>query len=317
MKFTLLGMNQLGFQNQPIQVIKNYGRKVAATDLALLFGCFQDKKKAYTTDEEPACYQWTKSSPWGNWGVVVLASNGETSYSTEHCDDRFGIRPLLIPEPKDSIYDEDPRSSDALLTAHICGCELKEYGEYPQTVADKRTSKKLEELFCQNLLKTTGKNYTFDTTNHADHDRRKDFVLPQLVPHSEFVYQGKKYVRVWANPYKNYIPRLSSGEKVKPGKPYWVQVEPIQWLKDPSGIWLSQKCLLSGLPFSDHTYPGANTFDHTYMNDYLNEKFAEDINPSNVAENEQSKLKAVLQSKTLTAIKRGLQNLFKRQSNNR
>ena len=81
---------------------------------------------------------------------------------------------------------------------------------------------------------------------------------------------------------------LSTGEKVETEKPYWLQVQPIEWLKDPSGIWISKKALFSGIQFDTKSYYDGD-FKNTFMKKYLDTYFAKEIEPfENIAEKERN-----------------------------
>ena len=126
-------------------------------------------------------------------------------------------------------------------------------------------------------METTGKSYTFDGIPVKDEDSK---FKPDS--HPEYIYQGKKYVRVVAKP-ESQLNRLSDGKDVEEGKAYWVQVQPIEWIKDKSGILISRKCLIAGIQYDTKPkYRGS--FAASFIKYYLDTYFMGEIQPSKVKE---------------------------------
>ena len=188
---------------------------------------------------------------------------------------KVSARPALPPSEASKISPSEARA--------IAGIRVAEYGEYPQTVADERTSEKLERLHDSRSLRPTGKNYTFDSVGLTDYDTpfRATFF-------SEYEMDGKRYIRVLGRPYDAYS-KLSTGEQVEEGKPYWVEVQPIEWLMDRSGTMVAKKCLFAGIQF-DTRDPYDVDFSETFMKHYLDTYFAKEMEPiERVANREESK----------------------------
>ena len=103
---------------------------------------------------------------------------------------------------------------------------------------------------------------------------------------------GKRYIRVLGRP-ADYDSKLSTGERVKKGKPYWVEVQPIEWLMDKSGWVVAKKCLFAGIQFDEKYlqkswFPGRRyyktalydgDFSKTFMKHYLDTYFAKEMEP--------------------------------------
>jgi len=254
--FTLLTYEQLsGDKGVQLDVIKKYGAGVAQTDLAILLRGMTDIKK--TSEGDPSCYCWTSSF---NAAGEVLIENATVSSKCFFRD--LCVRPALPPSA----------TADLVPTARkkgINGIEVVEYGEYPQTIADAETTKKLEEAFKAGILKTTGKSYTFDSVdrNNVEHKFQPAF-------HPEYEYQGKKYICI-ACETEPYQSRLSNGERPQEG-PHWIEVQPIEWLTDPTGTWVSKKALIAGLQV-DHRLNFKGNFEDTFMKHYLGTYFAQEM----------------------------------------
>jgi len=239
-----------------LDVLGRYGISVAPTDLAILFGCWTAIGH-YTFEGDLCCSCWT-SSPM-NYGAVLSVSYEGVKDRTPPNEQQQSVRPVL------------PSSITAKLRPSKqwkLGCvNIVEYGEYPQTVADEQTSQELEKRYKSNSLQQTGKGYTFL-------ERGGSF---RPITSSEYKFENKKYIRVLGKPVDDYT-RLSTGKIAKKKKPYWVRVEPIEWLKDKTGTWVSKKCLFSGVPFdTKKNYDG--NFKNTFIKKYLDTYFAKEIIP--------------------------------------
>lgn len=93
-----------------------------------------------------------------------------------------------------------------------------EFGEYPKTYVGDRKNKELEKLYSLKRLGLTGKTYT----GRIDNDGK-------ITSHSEFEYEGQKYVRVLTETYDNDS-EYSDGTKASEDGTYlWAKVEPIVW----------------------------------------------------------------------------------------
>ena len=92
------------------------------------------------------------------------------------------------------------------------------------------------------------------------------------------ILNGKRYIRVPGRPADNDS-KLSTREQVEKWKPYWVEVQPIEWLMDPSGTMVAKKCLFAGIQFdTKSSYDG--DFSKTSMKHYLDTYFAKEMKPT-------------------------------------
>jgi hypothetical protein len=257
--------------NGQLQVMKDYGPKTGISDLAVLLGSEISKSNATTRDGQRTGPVWSASSDGG--GCVRGVHGGGGRDDCYPCWRVLGARPALPSSLASSI-----RLSETKPSRKISGVDVVEYGEYPQTIADKNTLKGLEQAFSRNQLQKTGKKYTLDAEKYDAYN--KPFKAKE---HAEYQHKGKKYIRVEAKPYgygydKGYS-MLSNGEQAQAGQSYWVEVQPIEWLRDPSGICVARQALFAGVQFDKKSlYYGK--FENTDIYMYLNDIFMKEIRPS-------------------------------------
>ena len=275
--FTFLDADQI-WGDDALEVMKKYETAVAPTDLtAILGGMMYSDGGTKTSEGDLICDYWSASSR-ENWYVRCVDSEGYEDWD-EAVKREISARPVLPPSEASKISPTEARV--------LFGIRVAEYGEYPQTVADERTSAKLERLHDSSSLRPTGKNYTFDSAGLTDFDTPF-----KATSYQEYEMDGKRYIRVLGRPY-NDDSKLSTGEGVKRGKPYWVEVQPIEWLMDPSGTMVAKKCLFAGIQFDTKGgYDG--DFEGTFMKHYLDTYFAKEMEPTErSAEREAEKQKKI------------------------
>lgn len=262
MNFTFLWEYQI-WGDIALDVMKKYGTAVAPTDLtAILGGVMNSAGGTKTSEGETTCASWSASSI--THGDVCCVYSGYKTWSGADGRD-ISARPVLPPSEASKISPSEARV--------LFGIRVAEYGEYPQTVADEHTSAKLERLHDSRSLRPTGKNYTFDSVGLTDYDTPF-----KATSYQEYEMDGKRYIRVLGRPY-NDDSKLSTGEQVKEGKPYWVEVQPIEWLMDRSGTMVAKKCLFAGIQFdTNKRYDG--DFSKTSMKHYLDTYFAKEMEPT-------------------------------------
>jgi hypothetical protein len=239
LNFTFLGINQI-CGDVALDVIKQRkGKNCDATDLTAILGGNVGGSQFHASQ----CSIFTASA--NEYGDVEILSNGKDG-GWVHPEESRGVsaRPALPPYEASKIK--------PTKTKTVEGIQVVEYGEYPQTLADDSTSEKLEELHSSSSLPSTGKTYTFDSGGGST---KYQPYKPKSYP--EYEMDGKRYIRILGSPYDIY-------SWVERGKPYWVQVEPIEWLVDKTGWIVSKKCLFAGVP-------------QTIMKHYLDNHFAKEI----------------------------------------
>ncbi len=210
-------------------------RMASLTDMAFLLGgarLFQGK----SADGKPAALGlWTKE------GATVNKYNFEED--EPHYSTRISARPALSAEDTARINKNNIKPA-----GQIEGFETVFYGEFPQSVeTDEKVLNFLKgQCFTRlrkanpdggvvrlnDFLKETGKTYSC-----LIEGEEKDL--------KEYAYAGKKYVRVYS--YRDLI----NGNYMPEAHAYWVKVEPIEWVKDPSGVWFSKQALLTRVPYNE------------------------------------------------------------------
>ena len=167
------------------------------------------------------------------------------------------------------------------MATYLTGQPIR-YGEYPQTIVDEKLSKELEEAYQKGLLDKTGKNYSID---YVKKDDDEDNLIS--LKYEEFDYKGKDYIRKFGKKYIRMFPSqdsvgkiLSDNRKIVADEPYWISIEPINWILDwHYEIAMSEKILFAGIQFGK-------------VNDII-EDLEEQIN-DNVADEEVVKKEAIL-----------------------
>ena len=264
--FTFLKKDQI-WGDDALDVMERYGVRVAPTDLTVILGGWVTIQDNRTSEDDLTCASWSASSG-GSEGVRCVGYGGDEDW----CDTLgrgISARPALSPSEASKISPSEARA--------IAGIRVAEYGEYPQTVADERTSAKLERLHDSRSLRPTGKNYTFDSVDLGDYGTSF-----KATSYQEYEMDGKRYIRVPGRP-ADGDSKLSTGEQVERGKPYWVEVQPIEWLMDRSGTMVAKKCLFAGIQFdTNKRYDG--DFSKTSMKHYLDTYFAKEMEPVNTRE---------------------------------
>lgn len=257
LNFTLLTKEQI-WGDKALEVIKQYGQQGALTDYTGLLGAAADGKNP---EGELICAAVTFSPvhDFHHYNEDVLLDNGMFSDRDTHlCG--VAVRPVLPPSETTKIIPSNEKIGKN-------GIRIVEYGEYPQTLANEEISAKLEEQYQADTLARTGKEY------HYGAFHGEELVGPSF---TEYEFGGERYVRCSQTVFDFEDRVLSSGEEVK-DKPYWVQVNPVEWLVDPSGTWVSKKCLFAGVKSGLLTIA---FFERTDMKRYLDKFFAKDIEPS-------------------------------------
>jgi len=235
----------------------------------------------YNDLDEDKAYRQASPDERENYDYIEIASSSimviepeknQSVFATSQTDlDDFtkGIRLVKdIKESDDSVWNTYNENQQGLLELY--------YGEYPQYVPDVATIQKLEDLYSNNHLALTEKQYTFLTNN--DIDSSYDY---QWTKHQEYITEnGKKYVRVnYQNP-ETYV--LLNGEtyEANSNKAVWLEVKPVKFYVDnDKKIAVSSEALTSGCPFliNQKTYDG--DFDKTLLSDMVYQ-MAIDLVPS-------------------------------------
>jgi hypothetical protein len=261
MDITFLKEDQI-WGDKALQAMKSYGTKTGLSDLAIVLGgAIGGSSK--TSDNQLSGYVWSASSD-GDGYVRNVHDDGDRN----NCNPNkrlVGARPDLPSSVASSI-----KPSEARLSRKISGVDVVEFGEYPQTIASESVNRELEQVFSRGQLQTTGKKYTFDGEAVNAHD--KPFKAKE---YAEYQHSGKRYIRVEAKPFDNDSV-LSTGRKPQTGEACWIEVQPIEWLKDPSGVMVARQVLFAGVQFDKKQRYDGN-FENTDMKQYLQNHFAKEM----------------------------------------
>ena len=249
------------WDDNALEVIQAYGTAVGISDVAIALGtgCGGTKDIAGVTS---GC-AWLASSSFKHVCTVYKGSK----YSHIPNKREIAGRPAMLASVTSKIRPDNVRTLTLPngMTVQIC-----EYGAYPQTVAPKDVSQELEVQYQKNALKTTGKTYTFDS---VELDARDTGFTPRNC--AEYMLKGKKYVRIEGIP-RGCNSIMSDGTEVEKGKAYWFEVQPIEWLMDPKGTWVSRQALFAGIQFDTKNEYNGN-FANTTMYNYLQKHFAKEM----------------------------------------
>ena len=250
--------------NNALEVMQAYGTKVGVSDVAIALGtCMGSGTK--NSAGVASGYAWSASS-YKNVNVRTVDLDGAKNCFNPNRRIAAGCPAL----PFSATSKICPNNMKTMRLANGKTVQICEYGAYPQTVAPKSVSQELEAQYQKNALKTTGKNYTFDS---VELDAYSTGFTPRNC--AEYMFNGKRYVRIKGKPYdRNSV--MSDGTSVQKGQAYWFEVQPIEWLMDPKGMWVSRQALFAGIQFDTKNEYNGN-FANTTMYNYLQKHFAKEM----------------------------------------
>ena len=252
------------WDDNALEVMQAYGTKVGVSDVAIALGtCMGSGTK--NSAGVASGYAWAASS-YKNVNVRTVDLDGAKNCFNPNRRIAAGCPAL----PFSATSKICPNNMKTMRLANGKTVQICEYGAYPQTVAPKSISQELEAQYQKNALKTTGKNYTFDS---VELDAYSTGFTPRNC--AEYMFNGKRYVRIKGKPYdRNSV--MSDGTSVQKGQAYWFEVQPIEWLMDPKGMWVSRQALFAGIQFDTKNEYNGN-FANTTMYNYLQKHFAKEM----------------------------------------
>ena len=252
------------WDDNALEVMQAYGTKVGVSDVAIALGtCMGSGTK--NSAGVASGYAWSASS-YKNVNVRTVDLDGAKNCFNPNRRIAAGCPAL----PFSATSKICPNNMKTMRLANGKTVQICEYGAYPQTVAPKSISQELEAQYQKNALKTTGKNYTFDS---VELDAYSTGFTPRNC--AEYMFNGKRYVRIKGKPYdRNSV--MSDGTSVQKGQAYWFEVQPIEWLMDPKGMWVSRQALFAGIQFDTKNEYNGN-FANTTMYNYLQKHFAKEM----------------------------------------
>ena len=281
-KVTLLSKEQV-WGRKRLEIFKKRGTKAAITDFSNIL-CGKVCKETiddtdYTKNLEKRTgvyYTRTRASnknyrTVSSW-VYAISKNGNKREIFQTTRD-LSIRPVIDISSEEKIPTngkEPQRAEDGVLEV--------EYGYYPQMAVSNMEQKLLEQLYKEGLIETTGNKYT--TLGRWNKESRQY----DIVQNNEYLYQGRRYVRVKVN---DYGYKLEEASKLSNGKVYsdddntWIEVEPVKWLVDEKArIMTTDKLILSGIPFElerENTKNPEGRFDRTSIKEFMDEYLAKEM----------------------------------------
>ena len=250
--------------NDALEVIQAYGTAVGISDVAIALGTMMGSGTKNSAGVASGL-AWSMSS-YEYEDVRTVNSHGD-----KNCDNPSERRVAGCPAlPFSTTSKIRPDNVGAMRLANGKAVQICEYGAYPQTVAPESISQELEVQYQKNALKPTGKNYTFDSAELEAFDTG---FTPRN--HKEYMFNGKKYVRIEGKPCSSDTV-LSDDRRIQEGAAYWFEVQPIEWLMDPQGTWVTRQALFAGVQFDvKEEYDG--NFANTTMYNYLQQYFAKEM----------------------------------------
>ena len=247
-----------------IEPLKKTGLEAIATDFAVCLGLQCDYGQVirgnYWTLSAAGIKKWFYNKQKTSI-IETVSANGEKEKEFITLS-IIGARPLLVDI---SNYNLSQLMNEQYT---LDGLKITTLGEYPQAVVANKYQEKLENLYKKNELTLTGNYYTTYNINSGK------------IKLYEYIYKGKKYVRVNANFLNLLYTRLSSGEYYHENFPIWIEVEPIKWFvfenENKETCLLSRDILFSGVPFdTKEIYDG--DFKNTFIKKFMDKCFSKDI----------------------------------------
>lgn len=270
-----------------LQVIKAYGTQTGLTDYSIILGACVSHPHYRTIEADRAGIIFLATHD-GYGNVRAVNANGNLinfpltarhETNTQHAANAHNAantcyassRLVLPPEETSKIPPHEVEVKEVQLKNGNT-VKIGIFGKCPQAVADDSISNLLEVNWEQGLLQPTGKGYTFYSSPYGDFKPIKS---------PEYELNGMEYIRLEGMPYSgNSI--LSNDRKVEKDEAYWVKVQPIEWLIDESGRWVTKLGLFSGIPFDTNGNYNGN-LEETVIKSYINDTFSGEMLPNQTA----------------------------------
>jgi len=277
-KLTLLSEDQI-VGDEKLEIFDKISPQATLTDLAILTGAKYADDDLSELDKRSGIY-WTKTCD-GDGAAKYITYSGEEGYTYVY-NRGVGIRPVL------SLTSLPMKLKIVETELNGKGIDVVELGNYPQKATSERMQLVLENKFNDEVLNMTGNAYTV-----------YQYFQGQYYPDRmyEYEYNGKKYVKVFANFFNYYSHILSNREKYQNWSSIWVEVKPVRWILDrKSKLLLSEKILLAGVEFNvESNYKGdfESTYMYNFMDTYMTPELLKDNININILENSEIEFKSV------------------------
>ncbi len=240
-----------------LEVLKDYGRLISITDLAIASGAYVNNYVTLESDSSliGRCGTYFTSTFQDPKFIKIVEVTGRIDTSLPNFAN-ICIRPIIKDiKDKEQIFSKCYEKCENVLEVL--------YQEYPQNLASKEMISMLEEFYQADLLDKTGKVYTFNGCQ-----KNRMYFPVELVSYPEYILEDKKYIR-YISQGEYFKFKLSDGKIYHNDEPIWIEVSPIPWLIDIDTEYLiSTKGLLSGFRFHDESYKG--DFESSEIKQFLN-----------------------------------------------
>lgn len=245
-----------------LNVLKEYGNKIAVPDFAMLFGVDYSDDYHFFAGENLKYHSGsyctkTTFEDFDDSGVYAVSQKGQRYREP----DEYYLNKVTRPVCK---YDSILLTTPDITMKKINNIYEFEYGEYPHNVVTIKEQKYLEYLYNKKSLKITGKKYLTEKIE----DWCKNRLFGSEQEHIEYYYKDRKFVRI-----KPMLPKyekiiLSNGIMYDNNDAVWIEVKPLKWLYD----------LDTDLAITKHGIYFGTNFNR--IEKFMNKYFSNGINPS-------------------------------------
>ena len=301
MKLTIPTPEQVIGENA-LQIFKIFGTKAAPTDLAALQYCWVFPQDKTADKKRSGTYYVHFDTPSNLMDAPVISSTGERGY-LYLSNQQGGVRPLIPASETEHIT---PTSIRKLGIRGKGSIQIATFGEYPQKIADSKVQKQLNTLFFAGLKL---RNYSYSRNNHTvtfsasfqegsyvAHDlplkrTHRKFTMNDRIPNSyedssllrtypAYRLEDKKYIQFFPHNTGDKI-ILPDGSQISHPKTHvWLEVTPLEWIVDPSGVWVAKDIILSNMKMDDKPFQQRTClFEESSLYAFLNNTFAKEILP--------------------------------------
>ena len=301
MDITLLTKEQV-FGDNALKVLKVFGSTTAPTDLAALQLCWVFPQGKTTEGKRSAAYYIQADDPTDLMQAPCISPTGEFNFLGIH-NPQGGVRPII---PAYETANLTPQAVSELKIRGKGTVQVVSFGLYPQKMADEQTQQRLNQLFIAGLKpedchyidcgSLTALSCMFKESSYTPHDsplRRthRKFTMDNRRPGSyDIASKPRTYpaFRLGDKMYIHFFPIITGDAVIfannrkeeKPRNRCWVEVCPVEWLVDPSGVWVAKDILLSNIRFDDKSFPQrTGLFQKSSLNQFLTGTFAPQLLP--------------------------------------
>ena len=246
-------------------------KKVEMTDYARISGGYIDQN-----GKGREFYNTSISSDFMTDSMVAISKLDEhysraqeKEYKNAGCanDRTIGFR-FLVEYSKDDL--DSIINKETKIEENEKGQRIIKLGTYPKNAISKEDAYKIEELYKQGKLKETGNEFTRDSREYYETNKKIEEQKDK-----EYEFNGDKYVRVLVK--ENLLDEipLTNGEIYKAGDNVWIKVEDIRLVElknDKNELiqFVPDKLIGAGIQFDNSDeYKHRNPELKKYLNKYL------------------------------------------------